>query len=114
MFVYNSSLDLSVLHEDVDIENKSLQESLQIVFSGTDIRYEVKDGYVLLQKIKQYTLSGYVYQETGEAVVHATVLDMTTGNGTLTNERGFLVLFYVKAIIKSGCHVLGQERIFGP
>lgn len=99
MFVYNSSLDLSVLHEDVDIENKSLQESLQIVFSGTDIRYEVKDGYVLLQKIKQYTLSGYVYQETGEAVVHATVLDMTTGNGTLTNERGFFSL-----VLREGYH----------
>lgn len=34
-------------------------------------------------------MSGYVYQHDGETVINATVWDVTTGTGTLSNEHGF-------------------------
>lgn len=110
MFVYNASLDLNVACEGADMAGKSLQESLRTVFSGTDIKYELKDGYVLLQKIKQYTLSGYVYQETGEAVAQATVLDMNTGNGTVTNAHGFFSLTLREGGHKIRVSYIGMEE----
>lgn len=106
MFVYNASLDLNVGYEGADLAGKNLQESLQTVFSGTNIKYEVRDGYVLLQKIKQYTLSGYVYQETGEVVVQGTVLDVNTGKGTLTDESGFFSL-----VLREGRHKIRVSYI---
>lgn len=110
MFVYNASLDLNIGYEGADLTGKNLQESLQMVFSGTDIKYEVRDGYVLLQKIKQYTLNGYVYQETGEAVVQGTVLDVNTGKGTLTDESGFFSLVLCEGRHKIRVSYIGTEE----
>lgn len=112
MFVYNSSLDLDAVYEGADMAGKSLQESLQMVFSGTNIKYEVKDGYVLLQKMKQYTLNGYVYQETGEAIDQATVLDMTTGKGTVTNEHGAFRLVLDEGRHRIRFSYIGMEENF--
>lgn len=112
MFVYNASLDLNVAYEGSDMEGKSLQESLRMLFSGTDIHYEVKDGYVLLQKNRQHILSGYVYQESGEAVPQATVLDMDTGNGTVTDENGFFRLSLEEGRHRIRISYIGMEENF--
>ncbi|WP_417128987.1 TonB-dependent receptor domain-containing protein [Phocaeicola sp.] len=99
MFVYDSSLDLNVACKVTHIKGKSLEDNLEEVFSGTDIKYEVKGSYVLLSKIRKYTLSGYVYQDNGEAVINATVWDITTGDGTLTDNHGFFSI-----MLREGYH----------
>lgn len=89
MFVYDSSINLDIVCVRTDLSGKDLKVALDEIFSGTDIRYEIKGSYVLLNKIKMYTLSGYVYQDNGETVINATVFDVDSKTGTLTNEHGF-------------------------
>lgn len=99
MFVYDSSIDLDIAYEEKDLAGKDLKGVLKEIFSKTDIKYEIKDSYVLLNKIKKYTLSGYVYQDSGETVINATVFDVNTKTGTLTNEHGFYSM-----MLREGIH----------
>lgn len=99
MFVYDSSIDLDIAYEEKDLAGKDLKGVLKEIFSKTDIKYEIKDSYVLLNKIKKYTLSGYVYQDSGETVINATVFDVNTKTGTLTNEHGFYSM-----MLREGTH----------
>ncbi len=57
--------------------------------SDTLLNNKVREKYVTQRNRKRHTVSGYVHQEDGETIVNATVLDLTTGQGTLTNEHGF-------------------------
>ena len=67
----------------------SLKENLERIFGGTDIKWEIRDEYVLLFRPNNYTFSGYVCEDSVETLINVTVLDLNTLKGTLSNEHGF-------------------------
>ena len=96
-FIYDGSLNLDIIYEGPSLKEMSLNESLKTLFNGLDFDWSVNGQYILLRKKKNhvmirsnnYTLSGYVSEANGESLINATVLDVTTGKGTTTNEYGF-------------------------
>lgn len=91
-FVYDASIKLDIPYTGKPLDMHSLESTLSTLFEHTSIQWEVDGEYVILKKLSSYTLSGYVYQENGETVINATVWDMTSHTGTLTNEHGFYSL----------------------
>lgn len=91
-FVYDSSIKLNIPYSGEKPSMVSLENSLETIFSNTGIKWEIKGDYVILKRLSSYTLSGYIYQENGETVINATVWDITSNTGTLTNEHGFYSL----------------------
>lgn len=91
-FVYDASIKLDIPYTGKPLDMHSLESTLSTLFEHTGIQWEVDGEYVILKKQSSYTLSGYVYQENGETVINATVWDMTSHTGTLTNEHGFYSL----------------------
>lgn len=91
-FVYDASIKLDIPYVGKHLDMNSLESALSTLFEHTGIRWEMNGEYVILKKLSSYTLSGYVYQENGETVINATVWDITSHTGTLTNEHGFYSL----------------------
>lgn len=91
-FVYDSSIKLNIPYSGKKPSMVSLENSLETIFSNTGIKWEIDGDYVILKRLSSYTLSGYIYQENGETVINATVWDITSNTGTLTNEHGFYSL----------------------
>ena len=102
-FVYDSSLNVGQAYKGPDVKSLSLKEALQRLFRDSGIGYTMKGKYVMLKaypqplpkekgKTKRWTVSGYVRDEQGETLLNATVFDLTSGQGTMTNEHGFYSL----------------------
>ena len=91
-FVYDASIKLDIPYAGKHLDMHSLESALSTLFEHTGIQWKVDGEYVILKKHSSYTLSGYVYQENGETVINATVWDITSHTGTLTNEHGFYSL----------------------
>lgn len=102
-FVYDSSLNVGQAYKGPDVKALPLKEALQRLFRGSGIDYTVKGKYVMLKatalslpkrkgEAKRWTVSGYVRDEQGETLLNATVYDLTSGQGTMTNEHGFFSL----------------------
>lgn len=100
-FVYDSSLNLDIIYQGRSLLNLNLEVSLQELFGTTDIKWEVRNKYVLLKKRRKFTISGYVLQKNGEPLINATVRDMESKTGTLSNEYGFFSLTLLE-----GKHIL--------
>lgn len=91
-FVYDSSIKLDIPYSGKRSGNGNLKSELNELFRNTGLKWELNGNYVIILPQKKYTLSGYVTEEDGETVINATVRDITTGIGTLTNEHGFYSL----------------------
>ncbi len=105
-FVYDSSLKTDVPYRGRRLDRLTLRQALDQLFSGTGIGYKLKGRYVLLHAIKtektkatkstqqprRHTLSGRVSDSHGESLINATVYDLTTRQGTMTNAYGFFSL----------------------
>ncbi|WP_246368661.1 TonB-dependent receptor domain-containing protein [Phocaeicola faecicola] len=91
-FIYDSSLKLDKVYSEEKPSMVNLENSLDMLFNNTGIKWEIKGDYVILKRVPSYTLSGYIYQENGETVINGTVWDITSNTGTLTNEHGFYSL----------------------
>lgn len=91
-FVYDASIRLDIPYTGKKPDMLSLESALETLFHHTNIKWEIDGSHVILKRLLTYTLSGYVYQENGESVINATVWDMTSNVGTLTNEHGFYSL----------------------
>lgn len=91
-FVYDSSLNLDIIYQGRSILNLNLEASLQELFGATDIKWELRNKYVLLKKRSKFTISGYVLQKNGEPLINATIRDVESKTGTLSNEYGFFSL----------------------
>lgn len=96
-FIYPADL-LKDLKVSVKAKNTPLTEVMSNIFKGTGISYKIKGNNVTLRRDKstfttKYTISGFI-KEAGndEALVGATVLDLKTGKGTVTNANGFYSL----------------------
>lgn len=115
-FVYDAqTIDVSHVYQGTPISKMTLDEAVESLFRGTNIRAERSGKYIILRAIqnskfkiqneengrkaedrrpetkdrRRYTLSGYVRDETGETLINATVYDLTTRQGTVTNAYGF-------------------------
>lgn len=91
-FVYDSSLNLDIVYQGRSIIKLNLEASLQELFGTTDIKWELRNKYVLLKKRSKFTISGYVLQKNGEPLINATIRDVESKIGTLSNEYGFFSL----------------------
>lgn len=100
-FVYDSSLNLDIIYQGRSLLNLNLEVSLQELFGITDIKWEVRNKYVLLKKRCKFTISGYVLQKNGEPLINATIRDVESKTGTLSNEYGFFSLTLLE-----GKHIL--------
>ena len=91
-FIYDSSLKLDIVYSGKKPGMENLENSLDMIFTNTGIKWEINGDHVILKRLSSYTLSGYIYQENGETVINGTVWDITSNTGTLTNEHGFYSL----------------------
>lgn len=87
-FVYDSSVRLNMPYSGKAVGAGDLDSSLRELFSGTGLKWERNGNYVVIIPVKKYTLSGYVYEDNGETAINATIFDLGTKSGTLTNEHG--------------------------
>ena len=117
-FVYDASLKLDMPYAGEQLQGLSLKRSLKRLFHSTGIRWSIQPNkYVLLTRVRQEapkscTLSGYVYDRQGETVINATVWDLTSGTGTLTNEHGFFSLTLPKGTHRVRFSCIGKgERL---
>jgi hypothetical protein len=105
-FIYDSSLNVDIPYQGKPLQGLDLRQNLQELFGTTDFKWEIRDKYVLLNKKKKYTVSGYVYQENGEPLINATVKDEASRTGTLSNDYGFFSI-----TLPEGKHVLSFSFI---
>lgn len=95
-FVYDASLNLEQPYRGRPLSGMAMKEALEQLFAHTSIAWEAKNGYILLfaarAKAKSYTVSGHISQRNGESLLHATVIDIASGRGTLSNAHGFFSL----------------------
>ncbi|HDR51811.1 MAG TPA: SusC/RagA family TonB-linked outer membrane protein, partial [Mariniphaga anaerophila] len=87
----------------VNIHDKTVDESLNVIFAGTDVEYGVFDRHILLypESLKpgaepvvshatgaqQRTVSGRVSDETGQPLPGVTVVIKGTAQGTVTDSN---------------------------
>ena len=88
-FVYDAALPLEKRAGKVD--GATLEQALDSLFEGTDIRYEVNGNHVVLRKVRKVTISGLITDAaTGETLIGA---GATVGrDGAVTNNFGFYSL----------------------
>ena len=84
-FVYDSELGklLDRKCEEASVEGLSLEKALDKVLEGTGVKWEVRNGYVVLTRDtpvrKRYTVCGYVTDEViGETLIGAGVVVSVT------------------------------------
>lgn len=88
-FVYDAALPLE--KKAGQAEGVTLEQALESLFEGTDIRYEIKGNHVVLRKVRNVTISGLITDAaTGETLIGA---GATVGrDGAVTNNFGFYSL----------------------
>lgn len=88
-FVYDAALPLERKAGQAD--GATLEQALNSLFEGTDIRYEVNGNHVVLRKVRKVTISGLITDAaTGETLIGA---GATVGrDGAVTNNFGFYSL----------------------
>ena len=88
-FVYDASLPLE--RKAGQAGGTTLEETLENLFEGSDIRFEIKGNHVILRKIRKVTISGLITDSaTGETLIGAGV--SVGKSGTVTNNFGFYSL----------------------
>ena len=88
-FVYDAALPLE--KKAVPADGGTLEQALESLFEGMDIRYEIKGNHVVLRKVRKVTISGLITDAaTGETLIGA---GATVGrDGAVTNNFGFYSL----------------------
>lgn len=105
-FVYNSSLWLDMEYTGPDLSQMALGKALERLFEPNGIEYKLRKRNVMLrlatkhvqqpvaatQPIATYCLRGNVSDMQGEPIVNATIFDLKSKKGTLTDSRGRYLL----------------------
>ena len=92
-FVYDSSLPLDAAYKGAPLTAATpLSEALEQLFARTGINFKIQDTHVLLTRKQTHTVSGHVRDAQGETLINATIFDITTGQGTMTNAYGYFSL----------------------
>ncbi|MDR3056592.1 MAG: TonB-dependent receptor [Prevotella sp.] len=99
LFVYNNdNVDLSS-HITMKTENTSVANILSKIFENTDIVYAMEGNNILLMKKEKLqitqltkTIQGIVRDQNNEAIIGASVVEVGTTNGTMTDIEGKFTL----------------------
>ena len=107
-FVYDATINIGQPYKGPSLNGLALSKALRTLFDGTGIDYRQNGKYVMLFEAKSekkgtttYTISGYVRDSIGETLINGTVYDLTTGQGTMTNQHG-----YYSLTLPEGDHLL--------
>ena len=81
---------------DMNIHSKNINETLKILFGGTDVSYRIVDRQVILSKKKEGTdginqskqVTGVIKDANGEAVSGANVVEKGPNNGPISALDG--------------------------
>ncbi len=97
-FLYSENLINVERKVNVNIENKNIEQALDLLFEGTDIEYSVRDRIIVLKNAggaitdlltqQQRSISGKITDERGEPLPGVTIIIKGTTNGTVTGVNG--------------------------
>ncbi|QGY42562.1 SusC/RagA family TonB-linked outer membrane protein [Maribellus comscasis] len=98
-FLYSENLIDVDRVVDVSIENKKIEQALNLIFEGTDVNYSIRDRIIVLTTPEvqtgalqilqqQKTIAGTVTDESGKPLPGVTVVIKGTAQGTVTNTNG--------------------------
>ena len=93
-FIYSNS-DLDDKQKVIlNVQNASIQEVLTEVFKNKSVGYEIKGNQIVLKPITvhqqtvQKKISGVVLDSNNEPIIGATIKEVGTTNGTITDING--------------------------
>jgi TonB-linked SusC/RagA family outer membrane protein len=96
-FLFNQSLIDMDRTVSVSVKNKSINEVLDVVFAGTDVKYVISDRQIVLNKndkpdffgvSQARRVSGKVTESNGQPLPGVTVVVKGTTVGTITDDDG--------------------------
>lgn len=102
-FLYSENLVDVDRKINVNIENKRIEQALNLIFKGTDVDYSIRDRIIVLttpeaqpgnfQAVQQLkSVSGIVTDDSGELLPGVAVMIKGTTKGTVTNVDGEYLL----------------------
>lgn len=108
-FVYSSDLNVDRPYRGASLQDKPLKKSLNILFDDAGIVWTESGRNIILKAnpvkkkkaVPACVLTGYVRMPDREPVINASLYDMDTRRGVLTNEHGY---FYMP--LKEGRHIV--------
>lgn len=101
-FIYDAHLRLDVPYNGEDLSRKSVDDALHTLFVGQNITYTKRRNNIILHaaaptqkksKPSLVLLQGVVTDEGGEPLVGASVYDVATRMGTVSDEHGRYLLY---------------------
>ena len=113
-FVYDAQLNLDVQTRGGKYNNGSLKEALKNLFDGSNISYKIRGHNILLMTEKldaiKYSVRGRVTEHNGEPIINATIYDMTTGQVTISNEKGYYIIYLSPGSHKLRASCIGNKE----
>jgi len=81
---------------DMDLETKSIEDLLNILFYSTNVQYRIIENQVILSTRsnppaiinQEKRITGIITDNKGESIIGVNVMEKTTGNGTITDVNG--------------------------
>lgn len=121
-FVYDSALRLDMPYTGTDLSHLPIDKALNALFGHIGIEYKMHNRNVMLRQttaslqqtteIKErkttFTINGRITDTQGEPIVNATVFDLTSKDGTLSDGRGRYIMhlaegYHVVRVSSIGC-----------
>lgn len=93
-FIYDSNLNLNIPHQGYINQNLPLKEILHNLFDDQNIKFKIQGKNILLKKEraaiqpKFYSVRGIVTDSVGERLINASIYDIYSQKGTLSDEHG--------------------------
>ena len=116
-FVYDSSLPLDAPYQGEPLQGLPLEQALSRLYAHANIKYKIEGSHVLLKQEREaqahrrrWTVSGHVRDQQGELLINATVFDLTTRQGTMTNEYGYYSLTLPEGVHQLRISYVGHEQ----
>ncbi|HEY9044940.1 MAG TPA: carboxypeptidase-like regulatory domain-containing protein [Ohtaekwangia sp.] len=94
-FYYKSTLAGLSQRVTISVYEISLRELLSRLLKDADIRYQEVNGNIILtaSRTKRFSVNGYIRdQDTGEALIGASIYEAATHSGSIANTNGFYSL----------------------
>ena len=102
----------------LNLKDQSLKVVLSTLLRGTGLGYQLVGNQVVLhrsvlpKKKQKFTISGFLEDaETGERLIGASVWDLDTGQGTVTNVYGFFSLTLERGQANVRFSYIGYEPV---
>ena len=109
---------------DVDVKGKSIEQTLSIIFRGTDVKYSINDRHIMLFQSEMMqnpsqqkkSISGKVTDSSGIPLPGVSIVIKGTTTGTITDTNGnysFSDVTGNTSLLFSFIGMKAQERIIG-